>query len=91
MAKITTQSIRDALGCINPEAVTLYRGVYTYRCGFFFTHGTTAEDMKAKVENALTGAGIPHRIIDCDEQWKPFRGGDTLKQGSHWWVKFQIL
>jgi hypothetical protein len=41
----------------------------------------------------MNKAGLAERfrIIDSGEQWKPFRGGDTLKQGSHWWVKFSII
>ena len=85
--------LREILGIDNPEALTKYRGVYTYRVGFFYTHGRDHRKIRDEVVASMNKAGIAERfrIIDSGEQWKPFRGGDTLKQGSHWWVKFQIL
>lgn len=87
--KITTAIIRDALGT-TPDAVTKYKGVYTYRRGFFFTMGCTSKKVSCDVSKALTEAGIVHAIVDFGQQWRTFRGGDTLKQGSHWWVKFTV-
>jgi len=31
----------------------------------------------------LAGVGISARVRDIDEVWKPFRGGATVAQGSH--------
>jgi len=81
----------EVLGIYNHEALTKYRGVYTYRVGFFYTHGKDHHKIRENLEASLKKAGIEYRIIDSGEQWKAFRGGDTLKQGSHWWVKFSII
>lgn len=83
--------LREVLGIDNPEALTKYRGVYTYRVGFFFTNGYDHRKVRDSLTENLSKAGIDAVVIDSGEQWKPFRGGDTLKQGSHWWVKFQIV
>ena len=83
--------LREVLGIDNPEALTKYRGEYTYRVGFFYTFGQTHQLHRDNLVIRLSKAGIDAVILDSGEQWKAFRGGDTLKQGSHWWVKFQIL
>lgn len=83
--------LREKLGINDPEALTKYRGVYTYRVGFFYTFGRNRCSIRDNLITALNKAGIYVTIIDSGEQWKPFRGGDTLKQGSHWWVKFSII
>ena len=83
--------LREVLGTDNPEALTKYRGIYTYRVGFFYTHGCNHHMVRDSLISSLKKAGINYRIIDSGEQWKAFRGGDTLKQGSHWWVKFSII
>lgn len=83
--------LREVLGIHDPEALTKYRGVYTYRVGFFYTFGRDHRKVRDDLVAAFNKANIDAVILDSGEQWKPFRGGDTLKQGSHWWVKFQIL
>lgn len=85
------KELREVL-CINdPEALTKYRGVYTYRVGFYYTHGIDHCKVRDSLTEALNKAGIDAVVLSSGEQRKPFRGGDTLKQGSHWWVKFQII
>lgn len=83
--------LRETLGIYNSEALTKYRGVYTYRAGFFYTFGNDHHKVRENLVQALNKAGINANILGSGEQWKPFRGGDSLKQGSHWWVKFEIL
>ena len=83
--------LREKLGINNPKALIKYRGIYTYRVGFFYTFGQTHQYHCDNLANRLSVAGINAVIIDSGEQWKVFRGGDTLKQGSHWWVKFRII
>lgn len=82
--------LREVLGIYNSESLTKYRGVYTYREGFFYTHGRDSYKVAQIISARLTSAGIQHEILDSGEQWKAFKGSDTLKQGSHWWVKFSI-
>lgn len=83
--------LREILGIVNPEALTKYRGVYTYRVGFYYTFGNDHRKVRDSITEALNKAGIDAVVISSGEQFKPFRGGDTLKQGSHWWVNFQII
>jgi hypothetical protein len=84
-----TETIREILGAQSYE-LTKYKGVYTYRRGFFYRLGMNQVKVCEKVEKNLKDAGISYTIIDCGEQWTPFRGGSSLKDSSHWFVKFTV-
>lgn len=60
--------------------------VFTVRRGFFYTHGQTADDFVKKVKTAFPTAVI----IESGEVWKSFRGGASVTNQSHWYVKFMI-
>jgi len=79
-------------GAINVDSFSFKDNVLTIRRGFFYTHGGTAEKFAASKVPALIAA-VPEaefKVIDSGEQWKPFRGGDSVAKGSHWWVKIKI-
>lgn len=80
--KLTTQDVRNALG----ENVTLSRGVFTLREGFFYTHGRTAGTLVRRVLAAFPKADV----LDSGEVWKAFNGGAPLAKSSHWFVKFTL-
>lgn len=61
-------------------------GVFTVRREFFYTRGTHAEDKVNEVLAAFPNA----KILDSGEVWKPFRGGASTANSSHWFVKFTL-
>ena len=80
-----TEVVAEKLG-VCPENVSLYKGVYTVRKGFFYRNGFTSDKLAAKVSAAFPSA----TIVEHDEIWKPFKGGASLKNQSHWYVKFAL-
>jgi hypothetical protein len=62
------------------------RGNYVAYWGFFYTFGKTANNYAIKVKGVLPESNI----VNCGQHWAPFRGGSTVKQGSHFWVEFTI-
>jgi hypothetical protein len=94
MKNSLTSLVRQACG--HPDSFSCRNGVYTVRKGFFypgvFRHGGTAEGVaetvRMKVKAALPDYTVT--IIDKDEVWKPFRGGASVANQSHWWVKFTV-
>lgn len=48
--------------------------------------GKRSADYVIKVKNAFPNA----KIVDCGEVWKTFRGGSTVANSSHWFVKFTL-
>ena len=61
-------------------------GNYIARRGFFYTNGCSGDSLAGKIKTKFPEV----TIIDSGDHWKPFRGGDTIKQGSHFYVKFTM-
>lgn len=82
-APTTTKAIREALAGV-ADTVTFRDGEWTARRSFFYTNGCHAEHFEARVREC-----VPHAtILESGEVWKPFRGGASVAQGSHWFVRF---
>lgn len=77
------QEIKDTLGA---DTISKKGTVITVRKSFFYTGGFTPQAYVTKVLAAFPGA----KIIDSGEIWRPFRGGASVAQSSHWYVKFEL-
>lgn len=56
----TVKQMREILDLgpdLEPGELTKSKGVFTYRRGFFYRHGGSAEKVKASVERDLNKAG----------------------------------
>ncbi len=82
--KLTREQIAEHIG---GDEVTLYRGVYTVRRGYFYTHGHSADNLASDVLRAFP---MSAKIRDSGDHWAAFRGGASLRASSHWWVKFTL-
>ena len=80
---MTNNEIKDKLFV---DKVAVSKGVYKIYQGFFYTHGYTAEKLAEKVKSVFPEA----KIIGSGEQWKDFKGGESIEKQSHWWVKFNL-
>lgn len=81
----TTKVVREKLADLTRH-VSVRNGVYTARKGFFYTNGYDNYKFTEAVRKRLPEAAI----IESGEKWVPFKGGHTVAQGSHWWVKFTM-
>ena len=82
---MTVKEVREKLNGI-VDTVSHKNGVFTVRREFFYTHGRTAASLAAAITKLIPGAVI----TDSGEVWKPFRGGASTANSSHWYVKFTI-
>jgi hypothetical protein len=80
----TASTVREAL---HPDTLSCKSNVYTARWGFFYTHGRTAERYVDAVKKAFPEAVI----LGSGEVWKNFRGGASVAQQSHFYVKFSVV
>lgn len=65
--------------------------VYTVRREFFYTHGRSSHDFAEALKADIQADGKwVVTVLDHGEVWKPFRGGATTANSSHWWVKFTL-
>lgn len=85
-AVIPSKTMKDVKEKLTADSYSFMDGVYTARWGFYFTHGVRALDKEAEVRNAFADA----TVIESGEVWKPFRGGASVANQSHWYVKFTL-
>jgi hypothetical protein len=71
---------------ISADSYSHKDNVFTLRWGFFYKMGKTTERYIQKVKDVFPNANI----IDSGEVWKSFRGGASVANSSHWFVKFTI-
>jgi hypothetical protein len=65
-------------------------GTYTARRGFFYRHGGTASSFRDAVSATLNKLGMQIIVLDNWEHWTGFRGGASVRNQSHWGVRFMV-
>lgn len=66
------------------------KGEIVFRRGFFYRHGNTGEKFAERISSKLNELEIKHTVVDSGEIWKPFRGGASVAQGSHFYAIVKI-
>jgi hypothetical protein len=79
------KQIREALSTV-ADTVGKSRGDIVARKSFFYKMGQTSQRFADKVNVALEKAGVSQRVVEHGTKEASFRGGQTVAQGSHFWV-----
>lgn len=89
LQEISSGKLKDALSDVGHYAddVSVHKGVATIRKSFFYKHGDDERQHQGRVLNALVKAGIKHKHVESGEVNKPFRGGASVKNSSHFYTK----
>lgn len=61
-------------------------GNYIVRYSFFYTNRQSAEGKSLLVKSVYPNC----TIITYGEKWKPFKGGASVKDQSHFYVEFKM-
>jgi hypothetical protein len=85
MEKVTVRMLKEG-GRF--DTVSKRDGTFTVRRGFFYRNGGSSEALVTRLE-ALVGKDRLV-VLDHGEHWVPFRGGASVANSSHWWVKFRV-
>lgn len=80
MRKITFEDVSDLCSTLSKT-----KGNYIIRRGFFY-NTSSPEYMINRLKERFPDV----IIIDSGQKWKAFRGGDSVAQGSHYWVIFNF-
>jgi hypothetical protein len=76
---------------IDCSQITLRKGVFTFRQGYFYTFGKTSKIFLNEVKKRLDDHGVKYKIIDSGNKFTSFKGGEPVSKQSHWWVKLEVL
>ena len=82
--KSSTKEIKNQLTGV--DTVSKRNGIFTVRKEFYYRHGMNSETLIDKIKKVFPDV----IIIDSGEIWKPFRGGASVANSSHWFVKFSF-
>jgi len=71
---------------------SLYKGVLTFRQGYYWQHLTNLESFKNRILKILDNNHIQYSVLDYGDHFvAKFRGSATTKNSSHLFVKIQVL
>lgn len=89
---VTREAVLKALDWqpSDPESLTFSKGFFTFRKGYFYTHGKTADQVFVNTVEKLNAAGFTVTDVEFGDKYAPFRGGENVKRNSHWWMKCKI-
>lgn len=84
--KITAKILADVI--IADQISQNRDGNFVFRRGYFYRHGMDSSSFARRIENDIIQnfPGVAFTMLENGDHWAPFRGGDTVKQGSHFWV-----
>ena len=54
--------------------------------GYFYSNGGSPESFAERVREELKDNNIEGMVVDWGGQWKPFKGGASVRTQSHWYV-----
>lgn len=78
--------LEEMKSAINADSISIRKGIYTARRGYFYSMGGSADKFAARVQAAFPSA----HIIEKGDHWTPFNGGASLARSTHWFVKFTL-
>jgi len=88
MKTSTLKLVRDAVMC---DSVGKNKeGNIVCRRGYFYRMGDAANNFAARISSELTKAGVKHTVVNQGDHWAAFRGGQSVKAGSHFWVELRV-
>ena len=86
----TRQQIREALYGVADTVGRNAAGHLLLRRGFFYKYGHNSYDFAQKCLEALALIGVSGRCVDNYTVDKPFRGGATTRNSSHYFAEIAV-
>jgi hypothetical protein len=86
---IDIKAVKEAITHSADSISRKRNGNIIIRKTFYYRHGTTADSFLGNIEAKLQNAGIDYTVVDYGEVWKPFKGGSTIANSSHWFVEIK--
>lgn len=87
--KMTVSLLRSIITGVD-DATSHGDRQFTVRRGFYYKSGKTVEHFEKEIVSQLEKEGYSVTVIDSGEIEKPFKGGASTKNSSHWWIKLKV-
>lgn len=76
------------------ESISMRNNIYTFRKTYYYTNGGSpekfAESIKQRVLE-LSKNRLTIEVVETGNHWAPFKGGASIRNSSHWWVKCRLV
>lgn len=73
----------------DPGTLTLSKGFFTLRRGYYWRPKKTPEETFEATLQKLQAAGFTVADVEYGDHYAAFRGGESVKKNSHYWMKFR--
>ncbi len=91
--QITCDDIAKAIGLSDgrdPDTLSLSKGVFTLRKSYYWRPKKTPEESFENTIALLVEAGYTVQS-EFGDHYAAFKGGESLKKNSHYWMKFKVF
>ena len=85
LKKLKNHIMADTISKVKCEENT-----FVFRKGFFYRHGETAQNFANCILSQISNLGYIGIILNVNEFWKPFKGGASIRNQSHFMAKIKI-
>ena len=85
---LTVKEVKEALGSAVDQVSRKRDGTIVARRSYFY-RSATCEEFMLRLTELMNRAGLSFSVHDYYDHWAPFRGGDSITQGSHYAVVFE--
>jgi hypothetical protein len=86
----TVKQVKQAIGSYADTVGKNKAGNIVLRKGYYYRNGASAESFENNIVAALSSAGVLCKVVDRGDVWKPFRGGASVAQQSHFYVELAV-
>lgn len=86
--RITTHTLKQVTTCDSCSKNAA--GNFLFRRTFFYKMGGDDLQYASGLVIQLQEAGVKFKLVGHGEVIKPFKGGASVRQSSHWWVEIKI-
>ena len=75
---------------VHADQIAVKDNRVTFRRGFFYRMGGSAETFSSRIMKDLANLGIQATLVNQGEVWKAFRGGAKVANSSHWFATVEL-
>ena len=88
--KTALQQVKQALSYCVDSVGKNKAGNIVVRKGYYYRNGMDADKFETQIQGILVSHKIYAQVINKGDVWKPFRGGASVAQQSHFYLELAV-